>query len=334
MTTATTTERVRGLGPEACRLPPAASGVTTPSTDAAWPPHTSHRRADAQIGQPTLPNDARMWYNGRMRVAEVEPGFLPAYRLFVAARILFWAAIGPILLVMQVAAEGSPAPARILSTEVVQNMSPPNASWMIAAELGLLLLLMLPQAPRLLGHWFVPTTLVIGLVPLLIGYYWWPSENPLQTPFVIFFFVMLVLIAWQYPFRYVLAYILGLSLYQAYLSSSVTDMPLTVDVGLLVLQAAMMLIIGYITATLVSVQRAQRRALARAYEQQSAANESLQLYAATLEELTISRERNRLARELHDTLAHSLSAVAVQLPSVGRMRQCLSVRIPMPLRQL
>ncbi|MEM7142757.1 MAG: sensor histidine kinase, partial [Actinomycetota bacterium] len=38
--------------------------------------------------------------------------------------------------------------------------------------------------------------------------------------------------------------------------------------------------------------------------------------AASLEELTISRERNRLARELHDTLAHSLSAVTVQLGAV------------------
>jgi signal transduction histidine kinase len=39
-------------------------------------------------------------------------------------------------------------------------------------------------------------------------------------------------------------------------------------------------------------------------------------HAATLEQLTISRERNRLARELHDTLAHTLSGVAVQLEAV------------------
>jgi signal transduction histidine kinase len=251
-----------------------------------------------------------------MKDAELEPGFLPAYRLFVAARTFFWAAIGPILVVMQIAGDGGPMQARLVSAGVVENLSPPNTSRMIALELFLLLLLMLPQVPRLLGRWFVPATLLIGLVPLLVGYFWWPSENPLQTPFVIFFFVMLVLIAWQYPFRYVLAYVLGLTLYQALISSSATDMPLTVDAGLLVLQAAMMLIVGYITVTLVSVQREQRTALAKAYEQQAAANESLQLYAATLEELVISRERNRLARELHDTLAHSLSAVTVQLEAV------------------
>jgi signal transduction histidine kinase len=43
------------------------------------------------------------------------------------------------------------------------------------------------------------------------------------------------------------------------------------------------------------------------------ANAQLVNYAATLEELTVSRERNRMARELHDTLAHTLSGVAVQL---------------------
>jgi signal transduction histidine kinase len=39
-------------------------------------------------------------------------------------------------------------------------------------------------------------------------------------------------------------------------------------------------------------------------------------YSATLEQLAISRERNRLARELHDTLAHTLSSLAVQLEAV------------------
>jgi signal transduction histidine kinase len=77
-----------------------------------------------------------------------------------------------------------------------------------------------------------------------------------------------------------------------------------------------MLLVGYVTATLASVQREQRSALAEAYERQAAANRRLQQYAATIEELTVSQERNRMARELHDTLAHSLSAVTVQLEAV------------------
>jgi signal transduction histidine kinase len=180
----------------------------------------------------------------------------------------------------------------------------------------LLVLLVLPQVPRLLGKWFVPLTLTLSAVPVLIGYYWWPSENPLQTPFSIFFFVILVLIAWQYSFRFVLAYVLGLTLYQVWLRSPGVPMPLGADVGWLILQGAMMLLVGYIIVQLVSIQREQRAALEHAYQQQAQANVRLQRYAVALEELTISRERNRLARELHDTLAHSLSAVTVQLEAV------------------
>ena len=63
--------------------------------------------------------------------------------------------------------------------------------------------------------------------------------------------------------------------------------------------AGVFLLVGYIVTRMMNAQRAQRRELAA--------------YAATLEQLTVSRERNRMARELHDTLAHSLSAVSVQL---------------------
>jgi signal transduction histidine kinase len=248
-----------------------------------------------------------------MNQNELEPGFLQAFRLFIATRILFWAIIGPAVTLTELLTGTALPAAQSTGIEIVENLTPANTSRMIAVELVLLLLLMLPHVQRRLGRWFVPITLSLAMVPLLIGYYWWPSKNPLQTPFVIFFFLMLVLIAWQFPFRYVLAYVFGLSLYQFSLSASETNLPLGVDVSWLVLQGAMMCLVGYVIVTLVSVQREQREALARAYDQQAAANARLKQYAATVEELTISRERNRLARELHDTLAHSLSAVTVQL---------------------
>ena len=43
------------------------------------------------------------------------------------------------------------------------------------------------------------------------------------------------------------------------------------------------------------------------------ANRKLVDYSSTLENLTISRERNAMARELHDTVAHTLSGLSVQL---------------------
>jgi signal transduction histidine kinase len=252
-----------------------------------------------------------------MNPSEPEPGFVQAYRLFVVTRILFWLVVGPILIVLQMAdATAGAPPAAGHSADLVTRFSVPNVLPVLGVDLFLLALLLVPRVQHRLGAWFVPVTLVVGLVPLLIGYSWWPTDNPLQTPFVMFFFVMVVLIAWEYQYRYVLGYVLGLSLFEVFVSEWPAQVPWTVPMGWLVLQGAMMLLVGYVTATLVFVQREQRTALAEAYEQQAAANERLQRYAFTMEELAISRERNRLARELHDTLAHSLSAVTVQLEAV------------------
>jgi len=247
---------------------------------------------------------------------EPEPGFLQAFRLFVVTRMVFWVIIGPILIVMEMARDETLSFEQATSMTLVERLTLPNLAPVIVLELVLLIMLVLPQVPRRMGRWFVPLTLTLSTVPVLIGYYWWPSANPLQTPFSIFFFVILVLIAWQYAFRFVLMYMLGLTLFQVWLAPPLDYMPLGADLGWLVLQAAMMLLVGYIIVQLATIQREQRVALEQAYEQQARANLRLKRYAIALEELTISRERNRLARELHDTLAHSLSAVTVQLEAV------------------
>jgi signal transduction histidine kinase len=60
------------------------------------------------------------------------------------------------------------------------------------------------------------------------------------------------------------------------------------------------------------------------YKQQASlmeANAKLTRYVSVVEELTISRERNRMARELHDTLAHTLSAASVQLEAANSLWQ-------------
>jgi signal transduction histidine kinase len=70
------------------------------------------------------------------------------------------------------------------------------------------------------------------------------------------------------------------------------------------------LVVGLAVARLAQAQRRQRAALAQA-------NARLARYATTLEQLAVSRERNRLAYELHDTLAHGLSSLAVQLEAMS-----------------
>lgn len=69
------------------------------------------------------------------------------------------------------------------------------------------------------------------------------------------------------------------------------------------------LILAITVETLASAQRREQAALAQA-------NQKLAEQSAVIEELAVGQERTRLARELHDTLAHSLSATAVQLQAV------------------
>lgn len=66
------------------------------------------------------------------------------------------------------------------------------------------------------------------------------------------------------------------------------------------------LVAGYFICNLMKRLRDQSESLEEA-------NSQLSHYASTLEHLAMSRERNRLARELHDTLAHTLTALSVQL---------------------
>jgi signal transduction histidine kinase len=261
-----------------------------------------------------------------MNDRELEPGFLQAFRFFIAIRIVFWIIIGPILVVLNAAGGASVPLGEMANLTLIQRLTLPNIAPILAMDFVLLLLLTLPYVERGLAQRFVPIMLVLALVPLLVGQYWWPAENPLQTPFVIFFFVMLVFIAWQYPFRYVLAYVLGLTLYQVRVTTGIEGLPISFNMGWLILQAAMMLVVGYIIVQLVSIHREQRAALAEAYERQAAAHRRLQEYASTVEELSISRERDRLARELHDTLAHSLSAATVQLEAVRSLWDMDSAR--------
>ncbi|HMB22899.1 MAG TPA: sensor histidine kinase, partial [Anaerolineales bacterium] len=76
--------------------------------------------------------------------------------------------------------------------------------------------------------------------------------------------------------------------------------------GILFIQLVAFLLVGHMLGNLLRIQREQRKHLVQA-------NERLAQHASTVEQLTLSRERNRLARELHDVLAHTLSGVAVEL---------------------
>ncbi len=56
------------------------------------------------------------------------------------------------------------------------------------------------------------------------------------------------------------------------------------------------------------------------YEREEA-NKQLQKYANEVEELTVDRERTRMAREIHDTLGHYLTVLSIQLETISKLQE-------------
>jgi signal transduction histidine kinase len=88
--------------------------------------------------------------------------------------------------------------------------------------------------------------------------------------------------------------------------------PLTIILPVLALRVPLLFVVGYIVGTLSEQER--KRAL-----ELSAANVKLREQALATEQLATARERNRLARDLHDTLAHSLAGLVVELQAIDTL---------------
>jgi signal transduction histidine kinase len=179
-------------------------------------------------------------------------------------------------------------------------------------------LLYWPWLQRKLGRAAISAALVISTVGLLIEQSLLMRQGIFSQVYP-FLTILLILVAWQYSYRHVVAFTLLNVLIQAALiiffptpqgfpNQEASQQPIPVY-GFLVSLPITYLVLGYVVSQLVSAQRVQRQALAEA-------NQKLISHAATLEQLTISRERIRLSRELHDTLAHTLSALSVQFEAL------------------
>jgi signal transduction histidine kinase len=173
---------------------------------------------------------------------------------------------------------------------------------------------------RNFGKAYYPFMLVIiSAAPILISALVVPRfpQGPLanaegmalrQLPIL---FVALALVAWKYQFSHVIFFSvaattleLGLTAINPFESRNIT-----VYLFIAIIRTISFIAVGFFISFLVSRLREQRESLREA-------NANLTHYASTLEQLTVSRERNRLARELHDTLAHSLTALSVSLETV------------------
>ncbi len=169
---------------------------------------------------------------------------------------------------------------------------------------------------------YVPIALILAIGSVYLEQYSFTPRAGIWQPDS-FLFILLIFVSWQYDYRAILLYSLAIAAGDYYINliSRPTTLffggvftaepPEVIMVsGRLLTRAVSFVIIGFIINRLVNAQREQRRELA-------SANLQLRQHAVTLEQLTVSRERNRLARELHDTLAHTLSALTVQLEALG-----------------
>lgn len=93
-----------------------------------------------------------------------------------------------------------------------------------------------------------------------------------------------------------------------------SDLPLGGFVVLLPVRLAVLYVFPMLTGAMADIWR-------REHQQLQQANRQLRGYAATIEHLATSRERVRLARAMHDTLAHSLSALTVQLEALDTLQE-------------
>jgi signal transduction histidine kinase len=233
----------------------------------------------------------------------LENGVLPTFRLFTGVRLMF----NLLSILIQLTSHGLP------EKEVV---------WLIAYSFLdpalLFAYLSLPGLQRSLKGFYLPIAIVGATTGPIIAQHLGfmiaettVSETAIRLvawQLVPVLFIPLVVVGWQYTMREVVLFsgftaLVGFLPLFIFYASPRFSVQL---VGVFFVQLTTFLLVGNMIVNLMKVQRAQRAQL-------TGANQRIAQYASTLEALTISRERNRLARELHDVLAHTLSGVAIEL---------------------
>ena len=184
----------------------------------------------------------------------------------------------------------------------------------------LLLYLSLPQLQRSLKSLYLP----IGIL--------WAAAGPILDPYmngshlfeinadwlwreILLLFIPLIVVSLGYSMRHVILFCALTALLNIALFSQTVTLRELVSSSyfvVILLQLIIYLFVGNMIVNLIQLQREQWQRLAEA-------NARLTQHASTVEKLAVSQERNRLARELHDVLAHTLSGVAVELEGLRAM---------------
>ena len=262
-----------------------------------------------------------------MTNGEIEPRLLGIFRLFVGLMVVLFVLAYAVAYAM---IEFRPGQLQITGVTIF---------------VALFVYLSVPRLHKMLGRYYLPLALAVaaitpivtqrlvlhqlleeGLLSAML------TEEQLADPiteiplssddsWIIFLFVPLILIAWQYDFRSVLFF----SIVTAFVDVALTLHLINDEaIRLIILNAIItrtlaFILIGFIVVRLVERQRQQQAELSKANQQLTNYTTVLENFTLNLEQLATSRERNRLARELHDTLAHTLSAMSVQLEAADTL---------------
>jgi signal transduction histidine kinase len=172
-----------------------------------------------------------------------------------------------------------------------------------------------------LGKAFLPLMIIlICALPIAVNQiavrYLFPGPLPppeaMLTRVVPFLLIALLLVSWQYRWQHIVAFCIVIALVNiGILWAFMPNDRGAFSGGLFAImtQVVSFLVVGLFISIMVGWLRKQQRSLEEA-------NSKLTNYAQTLEDLAISKERNRIAQELHDTLSHTLSGLSVQLETM------------------
>lgn len=182
--------------------------------------------------------------------------------------------------------------------------------------------LLIPGLNRLLKRFYMPAVLLAaGIIPIAIinakynallraGI----SINSLDDTMTVTILLLfpLIITAWQYSFSVVFLFYVFLGLLDPLIiilanESFTPEVYGAFNASLVRIPA--LSAVGFVITELRDRQRREQAALEEA-------NRKLEAYADNSERLAAGRERSRIARDLHDTLAHTLSGLAIQLEAM------------------
>jgi signal transduction histidine kinase len=192
-----------------------------------------------------------------------------------------------------------------------------------------------------------------GLQLIYCAILWWLIKNELSENLRIFAIVMLTILTvatgllsfiglqWDWLLYLVMIsiYFMALSLRVAVISGILLYLVLALNLGfqnnwnwshlyvslLSLFPAFIFVAVFSLLIRILNTQKDHAETLLHQLEESNAeleeAHKQLQRYADEVEELTIVRERTRIAREIHDTLGHYLSILTIQLETISKLQE-------------